>query len=145
MFLVWSSVKIVCRIWYHQKLWCYSNQVGFFKEFFKNLLLGNQWSDFEIISQDCSWCDPFQKVFLKFWSVEKHGGGGFFHCVHFWEIIQNSSPLKPLVRFWNNFTGLFLGGTLFENCSRNFDPSKSMAAIGEGRETFCTIQTLRNS
>ena len=37
-------------------------------------------------------------------------GGGFLQCVDLIEIFQNCSPLKPLVRFWNNFTGLFLGG-----------------------------------
>ena len=30
------------------------------KKFLKNLLLRNQWSDFEIISQECSLSDPFQ-------------------------------------------------------------------------------------
>ena len=36
------------------------------KKFFKNLLLRNRRSDFEIISQECSLGDPFQKVFAKF-------------------------------------------------------------------------------
>ena len=36
------------------------------KKFLKNLLLRNRWSDFEIISQECSLGDPFQKVFAKF-------------------------------------------------------------------------------
>ena len=69
------------------------------------------WSEFGIISQDCSLCDPFQKLFPKFWSVEKNGchGGSFFRCVDFREILQNSSPLKPLVRFWKNLTELLLG------------------------------------
>ena len=33
------------------------------KKLLKNLLLRNHWSDFEIISQECSLCDPFQKFF----------------------------------------------------------------------------------
>ena len=36
------------------------------KKFLKNLLLRNCLSDFEIISQECSLGDPFQKVFAKF-------------------------------------------------------------------------------
>ena len=28
----------------------------------KNLVLQNRWSDFEIISQECSLSDPFQKL-----------------------------------------------------------------------------------
>ena len=35
------------------------------KKFLKNLLR-NHWSDFEIISQECSFGDPFQKLFAKF-------------------------------------------------------------------------------
>ena len=36
------------------------------KKFIKNLLLQNCWSDFEVISQECSLGDPFQIVFAKF-------------------------------------------------------------------------------
>ena len=45
------------------------------KKFLKNLLLRNRLSDFELISQECSFCDPFQKLFAKFLSVHKHGSG----------------------------------------------------------------------
>ena len=38
---------------------CHGNEIEFFKQFFKNLLLCNHWSDFEIISQECSLGDPF--------------------------------------------------------------------------------------
>ena len=48
------------------KTGCHDNEMEFFKQFFKNLLLRNHWSDFEIISQECSLCDPFQKLFAKF-------------------------------------------------------------------------------
>ena len=36
------------------------------KKFLKNFLLQNRLSDFEIISQECSSGDPFQKLFAKF-------------------------------------------------------------------------------
>ena len=45
---------------------CHGNEIEFFKQFFKNLLLWNQWSDFEIISQECFFGDPLQKLFAKF-------------------------------------------------------------------------------
>ena len=50
------------------------------EKFFLFLLLWNHLSDFEIISQDCSLDDPFQKLFAKFLSVEKYGrhGGKLF-------------------------------------------------------------------
>ena len=106
-----------------------------FKELSKILLLWNGWFYFEIISQDCSLGDPFQKLFTKFWSLEKRGsrvgGRSFFHCVDFREILQNSSHLKPLVRFWNNFTGVSWV-TLLKNCLQNFDPLKNMATMGGG-------------
>ena len=42
------------------------------KKFIKNLLR-NCCSDFEIISQECSLGDPFQKLLAKFLSVYKYG------------------------------------------------------------------------
>ena len=83
----------------------------YMKKFLKNLLLRNCWSDFEIISQECSLGDPFQKLFAKFWSVHKHGSGEWGLLAlygHEEEILKKSSCLKQLVRFWNNFTGMFL-------------------------------------
>ena len=35
----------------------------------------NRWSDFEIISLECSLGDPFKDMFAKFRSVKKHGFG----------------------------------------------------------------------
>ena len=43
------------------------------KKFLKNFFLQNCLSDFEIISQECSFGDPFQKLFSKFCSVCKYG------------------------------------------------------------------------
>ena len=39
----------------------------------EEILLRNRWSDFEIISQECSLGHPFQKVLVKFRSAQKHG------------------------------------------------------------------------
>ena len=47
------------------KTGCHGNGIEFFKQFFKNLLLRNCWTDFEIISQECFLGDPFQKLFAK--------------------------------------------------------------------------------
>ena len=43
------------------------------KKFSKNVLLRNCRSEFGIISQNCSLCDPFQNLFTKFRSVNKDG------------------------------------------------------------------------
>ena len=58
--------------------------------FLKNLLLQNCRSDFEIISEECSSGDPFQKVFAKFLSVHKYGSGewGLFALYGHEEILK---------------------------------------------------------
>ena len=62
------------------------------KKFLKNLLR-NCWSDFDIISQECSFGNPFQKVFAKFWFLHKHGSGewGLLALYRHKEILVNSS------------------------------------------------------
>ena len=61
------------------------------KKFLKNLFLRNCWSDFEIILQECSFGDPFQKLLTKFWSVHKHGSGecGFLHYMDMKKFLKN--------------------------------------------------------
>ena len=70
------------------------------KKFLKNLLR-NCWSNFEIISQECSLGDPFQKLFAKFWSVYKYGSGerGLFALYGHEEILKILFSPKPLIRF----------------------------------------------
>ena len=71
--------KVFAKFWSAQKHG--SDELGLLalyrdmKKFLKNLFLWNCWSDFEIISQECSFRDPFQKLFVKFWSVHKCGSG----------------------------------------------------------------------
>ena len=114
------------------------------KKFLKILLLWNSWLDFEIISQTCSLGYPFQKLFAKFWLVKKHGSGewGLLALYRNEEILENSSSLKWLDRFWNNFTEMFLGWSF----------SKIVREILIGQETWlwwmgatCTIWKWRNS
>ena len=90
---------------------CNGQEMEFFKQFFKNLLLWNPWSDFEIISQECSLGDPVKKLFAKFWSIQKHDYGewSLLALYGYEEILTKSSSLIPQVWFWNNFTGMFLG------------------------------------
>ena len=56
---------------------------------------------FEIISQKCSLCDPFQNLLTKFCSVHKHGSGEWVLLALYGheEILKKSSSLKPLVSF----------------------------------------------
>ena len=57
-----------------------------------------------------SGAENYSRNFYPFGNMAAMGVGvGFFCCVDFREFLQNSSSLKWLVRFLNNFTGLFLG------------------------------------
>ena len=67
------------------------------KKFLKNLLLQNRWSDFEMLSQECSLGDPFQKLFAKFKHVS--GEWGLYALHRHEEILQKLSSPKQLVRF----------------------------------------------
>ena len=71
------------------------------KKFLKNLPLRNCWSDFEIISQECSLGDPFQKLFAKFCSAPKHSSGewGLLALYEHEEILKKCFSPKLQVRF----------------------------------------------
>ena len=71
------------------------------KKFLKNFVLQNRLSDFEIVSQECSLGDRFQKLFSKFWSVDKYGSGewGLFALYRHEESLKISCSQKPLVRY----------------------------------------------
>ena len=45
-------------------------------ENFKNLLVRNYWTDFNIILQKCSFGDPLPRLFKSFGFVKKHGSQG---------------------------------------------------------------------
>ena len=88
----------------------HGNKIEFFKQFFKNLLLWNRWSNFEIISQECSLGDPFQKCTGNFDLPINMAlvNGGFLHYRDMKKLLIKKSSPKQLVRFRNKFTGMFL-------------------------------------
>ena len=45
-------------------------------EYFKNLLVPNHWTDFNIILQKCSFGDPLPRLFKPYGFVKKHGRQG---------------------------------------------------------------------
>ena len=71
------------------------------KKFLENLLLWNRSSDFEINLLECSLGDPFQKLFVKFLSIYKHGSGewGLLALSGHEEILKKSSSPKLQIRF----------------------------------------------
>ena len=90
-------------------------------ENFKNLLVRNHWTDFNIILQKCSFGDPLPRLFKLFGFVKKHGrqGWGLFspyiyienfknllvrnHWIDFNIILQKCSFGDPLPRLFKPY------------------------------------------
>ena len=72
-----SSKNMTARGWGLFSLYIYI-------EIFKNLLVQNQWTDFHIILQKCSFGDPVARLFKPFGFVKKHGrqGAGLIFPLH---------------------------------------------------------------
>ena len=79
-------------------------------ENFKNLLVRNHLTDFNIILQKCSFDDVLPRLFKPFGFVKKHGprGRGLFSQYIYIENFKKSSCQKPLDRFQYNFAEMFL-------------------------------------
>ena len=70
------------------------------KKLLKNFSLQNRLSDFEIISQECSLGDPFQKLQNFDLSINMAlVNGRLFALYRHEEILKESCSHKPLVRF----------------------------------------------
>ena len=92
-------------------------------ENFKNLLIRNHWTNFNIIFQKCSFGDPLPRLFKPFGFIKKHGrqmgGGAYFpyiiyienlknllvrnHWIDFKIILQKCSFGDPLPRLFKPF------------------------------------------
>ena len=79
-------------------------------ENFKNLLVRNHWTEFNIILQKCSFGNPLPGLFKPFGFVKKHGrqGAGLIFPIYLYRSLSKSSCQKPLDRFQNNFAEMFL-------------------------------------
>ena len=72
------------------------------KKFLKNLFLQKCWSDFEIISQECSLGDLFKNCSQNFdlsMNMDLVNGGGLWALNGHEEILKIFFSPKPLVRF----------------------------------------------
>ena len=105
-------------------------------EKFKNLLVRNHWTDFNIILQKCSFGDPLGRLFKPFGFVKKHGrqgegGRGLFSLYIYIEKFKNL-----LVRnHWTDFNIILQNVPLvmlYQDCTSHLDSSKNMAARGQG-------------
>ena len=81
-----------------------------YTENFKNLLVRNQWTDFNVILKKCSFGDPLSRLFKPFGFFKKRdrqGVRGLFSLYIYIKIKKNSCQ-KPLDRFQYNFAEMFL-------------------------------------
>ena len=114
MFLWWSSTRIVQAIWICQKTWPPGGGAYFslyiYIENLKNLLVRNQWTDFHIILQKCSFGDSLPRLFKPFGFVKKHGrqGAGLIFPIYLYRKLKKSSCQKPLDQSLYNFAEIFL-------------------------------------
>ena len=103
-----SSTKIVQAIWIRPKNMATRGwslfSIYIYIENFKNLLVRNHWTDFNIISQKCFFGDPQPRLFKLFGFIKKHGhqGAGLIFPVHLYR------KQKPLDRFHYNLAEMFL-------------------------------------
>ena len=80
------------------------------KKFSKILLLWNCWSDFDLFYRNVLLVILFKNLSAKFWYINKHFSGEWGLLTrHGHEEILKNFLLKPMVRFWNNSTEVFLG------------------------------------
>ena len=102
-------------------------------EKFKNLLVRNHWTNFNIILQKCSFGDPLPRLFKPFGFVKKHGrqGTGLIFPIYLYRKLSKSSCQKPLNRFLYNFAEMFFGDPLLR-LFKPFGFVKNMAARGRG-------------
>ena len=85
-------------------------------ENFKNLLVRNHWTDFNIILQKCSFGDPLPRLFKAFGFVKKHGRGLFSPYIY----IEN---FKNLVRnHWTDFNIILQKCSFGDPLPRLFKP-----------------------
>ena len=109
---------------------------------FKNLLVRNLWTEFNVIWQECCFGDLLPRLFKPSWYVKKHcslGGRGLFSiyiCIENFEII--------LVKYPHTDFNVALV-TLYQECSSNPDLSKNMAARERGLiSLYIYIKNFKN-
>ena len=103
-------------------------------EKFKNLLVRNHWTDFNIILQKCSFSDPLGRLFKPFGFVKKHGLQGRRGLFSLYIYIEKFKNL--LIRnHWTDFNIILQKCSFGDALPRLFKPFgfvKNMAARGGG-------------
>ena len=116
-------------------------------EIFKNLLVGNHWTDFIITWQKCFLVDLLPRLFKLSWFIKKNGrqgGWAYFSLYIYIEkfknfLVRNTWPISILLG--RNVSLV----TLYQDCSSRHDSSKNMAARGRGIfSIYIYIENFKN-
>ena len=85
-------------------------KIDFLTKNFKNLLVRNHWTDFNIILQKCSFGDPLPRLIQAIWIRQKLGyqGAGLIFPIYVDRKLTKSSCQKSLDRFPYTFVEMFL-------------------------------------
>ena len=105
------------------------------KKFLKNLLLRNRWSDFKIISQECSLCDPIQNFSNNFDPSINMVlvNVGFLHYTDMKKFIKN----LLLRNRWSDFE-IILQESGFDISGRPDCPIRAVIATGKLPSAFAS-------
>ena len=109
-------------------------------ENFKNLFVRNQWINFNIILQKCTFGDPLPRLFKPFRFVKKHGcqRWGLFTLYIYIEKIkiflsETTGPISVL--FCRNVSLVIL----YQDCSSHLDSSKTWPPGGGAYFRYISI------
>ena len=112
IFLRWPSTKIVQAVMIHQKTWLLGGVAYFpyistvYIENFKNLLVRNSWTEFNVTWQECCFGDLLPRFFKPSWYVKNHGpqgGQGLFFvyiCIENFKILIVTYPTTDFNITW---------------------------------------------
>ena len=108
-------------------------------ENFKNLLVRNHWSDFNITRQECFFFNLLPRLFKPLGFVKKHGrqgGGAYFSLYIYIGKFKNLHVRNHKTDFYITWQKCSLV-ILYQDCSSRHDLSKNMAARGRGLFSLC--------
>ena len=141
MILGLSPFKIVQMVPVHCISRSQELKIDFLTKNFKNLLVRNHWTDFNIILQKCSFGNPLPRLFKPFGFVKKHGrqGAVLIFPIYLYRIIlkiilsETTGPIS--IKFCRNVSLMIL----YQDCSSHLDSSKTWPPGGEAFFPYISI------
>ena len=128
MFFWWSSTKIVQAVWICQKTWppggrAYFPYICIYIENFKNLLVRNHLTDFNITWKECDFGHPLPRLFKPSWFVKKYCCKGvvLIYPIYLYRKLEKKNLLVR--NHWTDFSITWQKYFLGDPLPRLFRPS----------------------